>query len=284
MRLALILNPDSGSSELEPIRRGLREAGAEVEEVPIEQADMAARSEVDRIAVAGGDGSLAVAAVAARDRGVPLAVIPSGTANDFAVRMNLPGDLREAAGLAAGGEKTRAVDLGRVGGRAFVNVASLGLPPRAAREATGLKARLGPLAYTVGAMRAGMTAEPLRCLVSCDGRELHAGEAWQVTIGCSGAFGAGARIDADADDGRLDVVLIEGGPRSRLIKHAYGMRAGRLEAQRGVKSARCAAVELSGGSLELNVDGEIVPSSSLPEPSDPLRCGVEHRAFDLVIG
>ena len=43
----------------------------------------------------------------------------------------------------------------------FVNAASAGLAPVAAREASGLKANIGPLAYGLGALRAGLAAAPL---------------------------------------------------------------------------------------------------------------------------
>ena len=86
---------------------------------------------------------------------MPLAVLPTGTANDFARAYGLPGDPREAAELAADGERTRPLELGRLAdGRPFVNVASAGLASVAARNAQPLKPRLGPLAYGVGALRA----------------------------------------------------------------------------------------------------------------------------------
>ncbi len=51
-----------------------------------------------------------------------------------------------------------------------MNAASAGLSPVAAREAHGLKRALGPLAYTVGALRAGLFAEPVTARVDVDGR------------------------------------------------------------------------------------------------------------------
>ncbi len=47
-----------------------------------------------------------------------------------------------------------------------------------------MKAVLGPLAYAVGAVRAGVEADPVDCVVRCDGSEIHSGAAWQVTVAC----------------------------------------------------------------------------------------------------
>lgn len=266
----------------------LERSGAEVETFEVGRCERIASAGADRIVVAGGDGSIAPAAQAASEAGVPLAVIPVGTANDFAARMSLPADTAEAVELALGGERTRVVDLAWAGERAFVNVASLGLPPAAAEAAGGLKSALGPLAYAVGALRAGVAAEPFACRVVCDGAELLDEEVWQLTVGATGAFGGGSQIDADADDGMLDVIALEQGSRVRLAKHAIGMKAGGLEQQEGVVSKRCATAEVSyDGDRELNVDGEIVPGEELAGTgSDPaaISFSITHEAFTLVIG
>lgn len=283
--VALIVNPASGSIADLNLDRAAARHRAELERFAIDDAERAAQIGADRIVVAGGDGSIACAAAAAARAGVPLGVVAAGTANDFAARMGLPPDPEQALRLALAGERTREVDLARAGSRPFVNVASLGLPPTAAEEAAELKESLGALAYTVGALRAGLEREPLRCTVRADRRVVHEGGAWQVTIGCSGAFGGGARIDTDADDGRLDLVVIEDGPRLRLAKHALGLRRGSIEGQEGVRSARAAAieVELEGGGEDLNIDGEVVAEAALGGAEGPLRFGVD-GSFRLVVG
>ena len=110
--------------------------------------------------------------------------------------------------------------------RPFVNVASAGLAPVAADEAGSMKRVLGPLAYSVGAVRAGLRARPLHCSARCEDAEAFSGAAWQLTVACSGAFGGGASLDADPADGALDLAVIEAGPRLRLVQRAYGMRRG----------------------------------------------------------
>ena len=234
--------------------------------------------------VAGGDGSIGFAAAAAAAAQVPIAVIAAGTANDFAAGLGLPDDLGEASRLAARGTELRSLELARVGGRPFVNIASVGLSPTAAEHAHGLKGRLGALAYPLGAIRAGFGATPVRCRVSCDGGEVHDGEAWQVSVASVGAFGGGASVEADATDGKLDLVVIEGSNRLRLAKHAYGMRIGSVEGQAGVLDRRCDTVELElDGDETLNVDGELIGADELAE-AGTIRFEVEHRAFDLVVG
>jgi YegS/Rv2252/BmrU family lipid kinase len=277
-RIALLANPESGSGEADEAERRLRGLGTDVERFGLDQLDEAAASGAERIVVAGGDGSVGCAADLAARLERPLGVIPVGTANDFARALDLPRDEHEAARVAAFGERTRRLDLGRTGQRPFVNAVSAGLSPAAARKAHGLKRALGPLAYTVGALRAGVSASPIACRVRCDGSELFAGDAWQVTVACTGAFGGGAEVDTELDDGLLDVVAIEATSRARLILHAYGMRAGRVERQRGVIDGRGAEIEVDcDGSPGFNVDGELVNGSRV-------RATVQAQAFEVVVG
>lgn len=282
--IALLANPDSGDGQAEEVEALLRDAGAEVESFAVSDHERAATAGADRLAVAGGDGSIACVAASAAAAGLPLAVIATGTANDFAAGLGLPAELGEACALAARGERRRRMELAWVGNRPFVNVASVGLSPTAAEHADDLKGRFGALAYTVGAIAAGATAHPVRCRVSCDGATRHEGEAWQVSVGSTGAFGGGSSIEANTADGKLDLVVIEGGSRVRLAKHAYGLRVGRVEGQKGVIDDRCSTIELRlEGEESLNVDGELIAAADLAD-AGAISFRAERDAFELIVG
>ena len=277
MIVALFANSGSGSGDAPDTEQRLRNLGAEVRLGESTDALEAAADRADRIVVAGGDGSVAPAAAVAGKTGLPVAVVPCGTANDFARAMELPRDVDEACRLAVHGERTRALELGRMGERPFVNVASGGLAAVAARRADPLKERLGQFAYLWGAIRAGASSGPWECRVRCDGREVFSGGAWQVIVASSGAFGGGSEIAAaDPTDGMLDLTVIPAGSRLRLAQRAAGLRSGAVTEQRGVVHSRGRTAEVDGG-LEYNVDGEIVAEGRA-------RFGVSHDAFRLVVG
>lgn len=274
----MLANRDSGQGEAEAVERMLSKRGDEPKRFALDESDDVVAFGPSRIIVAGGDGSVGCGAAAASRAAVPLGVVPVGTANDFARALEIPDELEAAVELAAAGTRTRAVDLGRVGERPFVNAASAGLAPVAAREAHGLKQRLGPLAYLVGAVRAGLSTDPIRCRVVCDETELFAGEAWQVIVACTGAFGGGSEVDADPHDGVLDVVIIEGGSRTRLVHRAYGIRTGGIEEQTGVITGEGREVNVdTDGVTGFNVDGEVLED-------EQLHFTIEARAFEVVVG
>lgn len=78
-----------------------------------------------RVAIAGGDGSIAAAAAALAGTDAELAVIPGGTLNHFAKAKGIPTDLREALSVAVFGKPLR-VDVAYVGDTLFLNTSSVG--------------------------------------------------------------------------------------------------------------------------------------------------------------
>jgi diacylglycerol kinase family enzyme len=108
-------------------------------------------TEVDVVLIGGGDGTLNAAAPGLMDTGLPLAILPLGTANDLARTLGIPSDIKEAVRLAVTGTARR-IDLGEVNGIFFFNVASIGLSVELARELTReMKRRWGVLGYAVAA-------------------------------------------------------------------------------------------------------------------------------------
>lgn len=284
--VALLANPDSGSADPAGCSASLRSFGADVKRFDLHDLERVAESGAERLVVAGGDGSIAPVAALAGRLGVPLAVIPAGTANDFARGLGLPDDQSAACRLAVHGTSVRSLELGWMeppaGGeprRPFVNVASAGLPAPASRRAAAWKRPLGALAYAAGALTAGLTADPVNCVVECGGRDLFAGAAWQVTVAASGAFGGGSEIaEADPTDGALEVVAVGAGPRRALGALAFRLRRGTATSHPRARHASCITAMVSTASDTLwNVDGEVVSFG-------PARFRAQHAAFELVVG
>jgi diacylglycerol kinase (ATP) len=101
----------------------------------VDLAEQAVLQRFSPIIVAGGDGSVGDAAnglmratQSARAPMPPLGIMPTGSANDIAFALGFPTDLNEAARVIAAG-KTRAMDLGRLNDRYFVNNSAAGLEP-----------------------------------------------------------------------------------------------------------------------------------------------------------
>ena len=99
--------------------------------------------------MAGGDGSQAIVAAIAAERGLPYACVPAGTRNHFALDLGVDRDDVVGAldAFVDGGE--RIVDLAEVNGRVFVNNVSLGVYAEAVQREGYRDAKLRTLLDTI---------------------------------------------------------------------------------------------------------------------------------------
>jgi diacylglycerol kinase family enzyme len=151
----LFVNPKSGGGKA--ARAGLpeqaRERGIEVIVTGPDQtlatvADQAVAHSADALGVAGGDGSLAVVAAAARAHGLPFVCVPAGTRNHFALDLGVDrGDLVGSLDAFTDGAERR-IDAAEVNGRLFLNNVSLGIYGDAVRQPTYRDAKARTLLET----------------------------------------------------------------------------------------------------------------------------------------
>ena len=183
----------------------------------------ASRNGTERIVSAGGDGTLnevvnALAEVEASSRPA-LAIMPLGTANDFATACAIPSDPLEALKLAIHG-KTFDVDIVQANNRYFINVATGGFVTKVTSEAPPLlKKLLGKLAYTIMAMFKAMHFRPHRGRIKARGIDIE-GYAIAAAV-CNGRQAGGGQVlapNALVDDGLLDVIVILTFPASRAAQ------------------------------------------------------------------
>jgi YegS/Rv2252/BmrU family lipid kinase len=149
-------------------------------------------------AVAGGDGSLNLAASPLLEAGLPLGILPLGTANDLAASLDIPRDLAEACAVIASG-RVIPVNLGRVDESSpFFNSLHVGLSVDVVQGmGDSLKKRLGRLSYLLALTRKALTARPFRARV--DGphgsREM---DVLEVVVGNGRYTGGGMMFTRDS--------------------------------------------------------------------------------------
>ncbi len=220
----------------------------------------ALRGQVSAVILAGGDGTMSAAAPALRDTGLPLGILPLGTANDLARTLAIPLDAEEAAAVILAGHR-RVLDLGCVNGHPFFNVASLGLSVEITQRLTRvMKRRWGKLAYPLAAAAVILQARRFSALIRVEGQDIPV-KSMQVAVGNGRHYGGGMVVadDAEIDDGRLDVYSLEPRARWRLLWMARAFRDGEHDALEEVRTIRCRALEVrTRRPRHVSADGEIV--------------------------
>ena len=125
----------------------------------------------DVLGVAGGDGSLAVVAAAARIHGLAFVCVPAGTRNHFALDLGVDRhDLVGALDAFTDGVE-RSIDVGEVNGRVFLNNVSLGIYGDAVRQPAYRDAKVRTLVETAAEVVGTSGAVPELHLVDDLGNE-----------------------------------------------------------------------------------------------------------------
>jgi len=216
--VALVCNPSAGGGRAARVLPGVEDAlrahGLTVRTETTcdlaharELADAAARAG-EAVVTLGGDGL--VGCVAGALRAVPgslLGILPGGRGNDLARALGIPGDARAACSVVAGGV-ARALDVGDVGGRTFVGIASLGFDSDANRIANEAPGGLGSLVYVYGALRALAAWKPAAFDLLVDGEPLRF-SGYSVAAANAPGYGGGMLLapGAQLGDGLFDVVM-----------------------------------------------------------------------------
>jgi diacylglycerol kinase (ATP) len=161
-----------------------------------------------RVAVAGGDGTVARAVPSLAYTDTALSILPLGTFNNFAAALNIPRDLHAALRLLWEGTVSE-VDLGEVNGHLYTEAAGAGLLADfvALTSTDGRKLPLRTLAATSRLFWANR-AYPLRLTIDgapYDDQLSLCLVANSYRVGMAISVAAGARMT----DGRLNVVLVE---------------------------------------------------------------------------
>ncbi|MEU7970267.1 phosphatase PAP2 family protein [Streptomyces sp. NPDC049097] len=259
--LVVVANRASGTADrihaLQDALPGAEIVESEPADVETELEKAAARARV--LGVCGGDGTVNAAAKVAMRHTLPLAVVPGGTLNHFALDVGVE-DVRDVVRAVQQGDAVR-VDVGRFvsGGKrgCFLNTFSLGVYPELVRERERWSPRIGGWpAGVLAALRVlGADRRPLRVDLGGRTRPL-----WLLFAG-NGTYhrmGLAPARRHDLADGKLDVRVVHGGrrPAARLLAAAFAGPLSRSPAHAAVRVRR---LRLDGvaPSTPLAYDGEV---------------------------
>lgn len=233
----LIFNPVSGQGnadqELSLIQQllephlHLKVHVTEPEDDPAELAQAAIEAKADIVIASGGDGTVSAVAGALMGTGIPLGIIPRGTANAFSVSLGFPRlqPIRNACQAILEGY-TRKVDLARCNGLPMILLAGVGFEATTVEMASReLKDQWGALAYFMAGWQAIEGQELFETEIVAEG-EVYEFQAHAITVANAApptsvlAQGAG---QVPFDDGLLDITIASAESRLQGITTMLAM-------------------------------------------------------------
>ena len=273
MRVTLVHNPGAGSSDKDDPRKLeklLARAGHDVRYASSKEDDWkgALKKRADLVVVAGGDGTVGRVIRRMVGRGVPVTVLPLGTANNFARTFGLLE--RPFEELVQGWENARRVKLdlgiakGPWGERYFIEGLGAGLFANLLARPKKKNAKGGsPEDVVVGALRRlqdmAVHCESVEVAAALDGKDISGRyllfEAINLPYVGPNMFLA---PNGKTGDGKLDVVLVTEDERARLMEYLNKWQDNRerlavLPTQRGER------LQIEWPGYELHIDDKLYP-------------------------
>lgn len=220
-----------------------------------------AAGRVDLVIAAGGDGTLHAILDALVATGLPLGILPLGTGNDLARTLGIPPEPEAAAAVLLAGRRRR-IDLGRVNGIFFANVAGIGLGVEVTRALTReRKRRLGPLAWPLTLLQVVRDFRPFRARIRCEDGEMLRVWAVQIAVGNGRHYGGGMVVHEEAGitDGLLHLHVLRARAFWRLALQLPRFLHGIHDDPRVVRARSGQRFEIvTRPARSVTADGEIV--------------------------
>jgi lipid kinase YegS len=241
----------------------------------------AARESVVRLVVAGGDGSINEVVNGlmklSKEERPTLAILPYGTANDFASACEIPFSPLEALRLAVEGEPYP-VDIVQANDRYFINVASSGFGAQIVADTpTSLKNFLGGGAYTLSAVVKALNYTSHTGRIIADDLDVEGKSIAGVV--CNGRQAGGGQMlapNAYIDDGLLDIVIIMEFPIvdlgqviAEILDYEHSGTYVKRFQKKWIES-------IPYQKRSVNLDGE-------PYEADTIRFEIQHKEITLIL-
>ena len=267
-KILLILNgKKSGQPDIREAVTRLRNDGQDIQvRVTWEYGDAqrfveeAHNGRFDLVIAGGGDGTVNEVAhnLALQDSSsLSMAILPLGTANDFAVGCNIPLDPFEALTLAVNGS-AKPIDLVKINDRHFINIASAGFGAKVTAETpVELKNALGGGAYILMGILRLANFTPYKAKIKFDNETFDC----SATVGavCNGRqTGSGQVLAPNAyiNDGLLDVIIASPFPLTAINQVIDEVENPSKDGEY-IKAFQCTRIEgESEEIIPLNLDGE----------------------------
>jgi diacylglycerol kinase (ATP) len=297
VRVTLIHNPNAGrhgKGDRKRLLAVLREAGHDVSYQSSKDDDWqkALKKPADLVVVAGGDGTAARVMRRMVGRGIPIGLLPSGTANNIARSLSLVE--RPFEELVRGWQEGRHIRLdvgvaaGPWGERYFVEGVGVGLFASLLATPAGDKAKKKKRPVEGGLRRLREVAarcQPLEIAARLDGKDISGRFLMLEALNLS-HIGPNLHLahDGRPGDGEFDVVLVTEEERARLLHYLEHWQDNR-ERLAVLPSLRGRRLQLEWTGFELHIDDRLKPKDNAKskEIAGPVEARISGATIEFLV-
>lgn len=165
----------------------------------------------DHILLSGGDGTidLLINTIKKLNIDIPIAILPSGTANDFANAIKYPHDTNKCIEKIIS-SKPKYVDIGKINDRYFINVASAGMFTDVSQKINpDFKNSMGKVSYYLKGIEEALYMRKFNIDVKSSEVVYHGDMYLMLIFNGKTAGNINLAYKAKIDDGLLDVIIVK---------------------------------------------------------------------------
>ncbi len=228
-RVKLIYNPNSGEKKilnmLDDIIMIYQENGYELiphrlsNKESIENAFIGLDDTYNHLLIAGGDGTvdLILNSMKINNIEIPIGILPTGTANDFANALNISSNVKESIDNIIKSTPKK-IDIGKINNKYFINVASAGMfTDISQRINQDLKNYIGKVSYYIKGIEEALYMRKFNISVYSEEITYEGDMYLMLIFNGKTAGNINLAYKAEIDDGYLDVIIFKGMPLPKSI-------------------------------------------------------------------
>lgn len=237
-------------------------------ETELENAFVNVDENFHHILISGGDGTINQVINILKEKGldIPIAILPLGTANDFAKHLGIPQDIEQACEMILNGS-IHSIDLGKANDRYFINVFSFGLFSDISQKTpTHLKNTIGKLAYYFNGIKEIPNFKKIDITVSSETFSYVGNAVIFFVFNGQTAGNINIAYKSEITDGLLDIIIIKGeNIKSTILSVFEFLRGAHLEHPKDLIHIKSNAFEVKyfDPNINTDIDGEPGPSSPI---------------------
>jgi YegS/Rv2252/BmrU family lipid kinase len=231
-KILLVVNPISGSfdkanliktveTQLANININIQVYETQGEEDKIAISNLIKEHKPERILVAGGDGTIQLVAKVLKDFDLILGILPAGSANGFAINLDLPDDLNEQIKIAIG-SKIFTVDTLELNGEMCLHISDLGINAELIRHYEHSNFR-GMFGYFLQSFPTLFKSNyPYKFIIEANNYK-YVKKGVLLAIANANKFGTGANINPHGklNDGKFEVLIFKKLSLFQIIKTLF---------------------------------------------------------------
>lgn len=235
----------------------------------------------DHVLISGGDGTVnqVINILKSKNIDIPIAVLPAGTANDFAHMIGMPFSIRESVDMILR-SKPRNIDLGKVNDKYFINIFSCGLFTDVSQKTpTKQKNIFGKLAYYFTGIKELPNFRKINLSITSEEKS-YKGSAILLFI-FNGRTAGGFEIAHNSliDDGMLDVIIVDG--KNILEKLRFLSQYLLLKEAPYPKGI----IHFKSNKLKIEIENNFITDiDGEPGPKSPLNVICENKSLKILGG